>query len=289
MFSIIIPNLNSPLIDQVVSALERQTARYAIHEIIVVGVDGPQRVPPTVTLIDTLRPVAAAVARNLGAQHATGDTLLFIDSDCIAALDLIERLLPHLASGRHVICGGVTIDDVSYWTRCDNLLVFAEILDSAPAGTRATIPSLNLTIRRELFLAMGGFDERFPGAAGEDLDFGLRLRRQGQALHFEPMARITHRPARATPKAIWQHLRGFGRAHAHVAQAHPDYSPIVARLRPSQAWLIMAGAVPLATVDVVRLFATTPALRCHAAAAAGMVWAKTGWYWGLAEVLMACA
>jgi GT2 family glycosyltransferase len=288
MLSIVIPSLHSPIIDRVVAALHAQTARHAIHEIIVVGQDRYGLIPPEATCICTERPVSAAAARNLGARHASGDLLLFIDSDCIAAPDLAEQLLAAQASGPRVISGAVEPEGGSYWTLADNLLVFAEYLPAAAPGPRSTLPSLVLCLPRALFLAMGGFDEHFPGAAGEDLDFGLRLRAAGHTLHFEPRARVRHLHPRTTPGGIWRHLRSFGRAHLRVARAHPTtLAGAASRLRRGHAALIIAAALPLALLDTLRLFVEHRALRPYLRALPGVVWARTGWYWGLAEALLA--
>jgi GT2 family glycosyltransferase len=287
VLSIIIPNLHSPIINHVVAALQAQTAQVAIREILVVGQDRHGLIPPSVTHILTERPVSAAAARNLGARYASGDLLLFIDSDCIAAPDLVEQLLAAQAEGQRVICGAVQPEGGSYWTLADNLLVFAEYLPAAARGLRSTIPSLVLCLPRELFLAMGGFDERFPGAAGEDLDFGLRLREAGHPLNFEPRAQVCHKHPRTTAGGIWNHLRAFGRAHLRVARRHPTtLGGMARRLRRAHAALIIAAALPLALIDTLRLYTRHRALHRYLQAMPGVVWARTGWYWGLAEALL---
>lgn len=277
--SVVIPNLHSPLLGDVIEALTRQTARDLIAEMIVVGQDryGMARAPAR--MIATPRPVSAARARNLGVAAARGEYVLFIDSDCIAAPDLVERMASRLNGEAHVVCGGVVVEREDYWTACDNLLVFSQYLDSSPPGPRDYVPSLNLCIRRSLFLRMGGFDERFPGAAGEDTDLSLRLREAGVTLHFEPRARVIHRSARATPRAVWEHLRAFGRAQATLWRLHPRLMPPPLppeRLRGLAPALRVAAPV-LAARDVVGMAPQAARLL------PGLIWARTAWYWGVAE------
>ena len=105
MISIIIPNLHSPLIGQVIQALAAQTARSSIREIIVVGQDRYGQIPASVRFVATPQPISPAAARNLGARLAAGDYLLFLDADCVAAPDLVEQLLKchrqgHAGGGR---------------------------------------------------------------------------------------------------------------------------------------------------------------------------------------------
>lgn len=277
--SVIIPNLHSPLIGEVIDAITSQTERRLISEIVVVGQDRHRLIQPPARHVETPHPVAAARARNLGAAHAQGDYLLFIDADCIAAPDLIERMVERLGAGAMVVCGGVVVDDGGYWSICDNLLVFADYRTTSPAGERAWAPSLNLCIQRSLFEGSGGFDERFPGAAGEDIDLSLRLRAAGVRILFEPGARVIHRHRRETPQAVWEHLRAFGRVQAIIWRRHPWLMPPPLPLKQLRALApaLRVVAPLLAGRDVVALGRRTPYLL------PGLIWARTAWYWGVAE------
>ena len=282
--SIIIPNLHSPIIDQVIAALTVQTA--PALEIIVVGQDRYGLVPTDVTFIQTERPISAAAARNLGARHAHGEYLLFIDSDCLACPQLIERLSICHIYGKHIIGGGVAPESNSYWSYCDNLLVFADVLNTATAGERALLPSLNLSMPRGIFLELGGFDERYPGAAGEDLDLSLRLRAAGYHLHFEPGAWVAHQPQRADARSVWEHLRGFGRAHVRVQQQHAAMMPSpIQNLSQHWAPALRIAAPFLAALDILGLWLMNPFMPYWTIPA--MIWAKSGWYWGVADALSA--
>jgi hypothetical protein len=150
VISIIIPNLHSPLIDQVVAAIERQTAREHIGEIIVVGQDRFGKIPASARSVATPAPISAAAARNLGARQAAGEHVLFLDADCLAAPDLVERLLARHAQGYAVVGGAMALEADSYWVLCDNLLSFHDVLVSAAAGAREYLPSFCLRLRRAL-------------------------------------------------------------------------------------------------------------------------------------------
>jgi GT2 family glycosyltransferase len=286
--SIIIPNLNSPLIGDVVAAVQQQTAFAQIADVLVVGQDRFGRVPPSVTFIETQRPVAAAAARNLGARYARGEYLLFLDADCIAAPDLVARLLERHAEGRAVVGGGVMISPSGYWTDCDNLLIFAPFLADTAPGERHELPSLNLCIARAVFECCGGFDERYTGAAGEDTELCLRLRAAGYELFCAPEACVSHRPVRSSARAVWNHLRAYGRAYYRVQRQHPALiSSPLARLPRVLAGAVLAGAPLLALADAMRLAAKHPAVQRRPALVPGIAWAKSGWYWGAVEARLA--
>lgn len=290
MISVIIPNLNSPRIAEVVVALERQTIRAQLTEVIVVGQDREQLVPTWawVRQYKCERPLSAAAARNVGARLASGAYLCFLDADCIAAPHFLERLLERLQTGISLVGGSITPELGDYWRLCDNLLVFAPSLATAAPGERRYLPSLNIMLRRDLFMALGGFDEGFPGAAGEDIDFSLRLRNQGHTLWFEPEATIFHRPARSSAASVATHLRNFGRVHVrlqreHQGRAAPRLGP---HLRPWSG-LLMALAPLLALADALLLLWRNPALRRYWYCLPGLIWGKAAWYWGVVEGMLA--
>jgi cellulose synthase/poly-beta-1,6-N-acetylglucosamine synthase-like glycosyltransferase len=219
--SVIIPSLHSPMIDRVVDSVREQT--YPPLEIIVVGMDraGLLEGRTDLRFVHTERPINPAAARNAGARLAQGDICCFLDADCLAAPDWIERMVAHHAQGAEVVGGGVALPRAGYWTLCDNLAFLAEFMEWSPAGLRTHLPSLNFSIRRSLFESLGGFDERFTRPAGEDTDLCFRLLRQGYTLLFEPRARITHCPPRNSFRHMWAHFTYVRRDLPGPAPASP--------------------------------------------------------------------
>lgn len=286
MIAIVIPNLHSPLIDQVVCALERQTARAQIGEIIVVGQDRYGRVPAFAHFVATPRPISAPAARNLGAGLVHDDYLLFLDADCIAAPDLVERLLEAHRRGHAVVSGGVAVERENYWVLCDNLLVFAPYLAGGRGGPRPYLTSMCLSVERRVFEQVGGFDDRWVPDS-EDVDLSMRLRAQGYGLHFEPTARVAHRPPRGSARALWEHQRTFGRGYVRLQRQYQAQlrSPL-AHLDRRSAGLLLAAAPLLAARDMARLFAGNSGVRRYPGALGGMLWGRVGWYWGVVEGLM---
>ena len=144
--SIIIPSLNSGLIDKTLESLFAQTCFNHILEIIVIGLDEnhliQEREP--VRFISTVTPVTAPVARNIGIRESKGDILAFIDADCIADPCWLEKLLLAQNEGYCIMGGSITLDVKSYWQLCYNLTMFHEFLVSKTSGERLNFGTLNL-------------------------------------------------------------------------------------------------------------------------------------------------
>lgn len=241
--SIIIPSLNSPLIDQVVQAVLAQSV--APLEVIVVGRDELSKLKsqPAVRFIDTQHPISPAKARNLGAQQAHGDILCFIDADAIADPHWLAALWSAHQHGADVAGGSVALPSGTYWFTCDNIAAFADFLSSAPSGTRPYLPSINLSLKRTLFNQMNGFDERFPGAASEDTDLCFRLRKAGHALVFEPKASVTHYSSRRTLAQMWAHLRQYGREFILLQRLHQDLIGPSLRVKLAQRSALLGALI----------------------------------------------
>jgi GT2 family glycosyltransferase len=205
--SVIIPNLHSPVIGLTLASLERQTYSGA-WEVLVVGQDrhGLVKEGGRVHHLITPEPVSPAKARNLGGRAARGEVVVFMDADCIARPEWLAVLAAEFADPTvTVVGGGIDIEAENYWTLADNLSMFHDYLSSLPPGEKRQLPSLNLAMRRAVFLDHSGFDERYPRAAGEDADLTLRLRQKGHRLLFQPKAIVAHKPTRASLRDMLRH------------------------------------------------------------------------------------
>ncbi|HMP39053.1 MAG TPA: glycosyltransferase [Roseiflexaceae bacterium] len=285
MVSVIIPSLNSPIIDQVIAALDQQTVRAAIGEIFVVGRDhyGLVADDARVCFIDTGKPISAAAARNRGAAQATGEWLLFLDADCLPEPDALAQLLAAAQQhGYGALVGGGVPEHNGYWGLCGNLLSFPVFLATDTPGERVCLPSFCLLLPRHAWQAVGPFTEEFHGASAEDLDLTFRLRLAGYRLGCAPAARVLHRPARNSPAALWRQHFGFGVASYVIYYRFPMYHGFsqaiwaAERREPAATALL----VLLACAYVVRLLLQQPPLRGFWYAIPGMILAQLAHYYG---------
>ena len=220
--SVIIPNLNSPIIDETLSSLLIQTALSQIEEILVVGMDAPGLITTIgpIRFIPTSDPVWAPVARNIGIRESVGDILVFIDADCVAETNWLEGLLSAYDKGHRVVGGAVSVDGNTYWQRCYNLTMFHNFLPTRPSGKRANLGSLNLLVSREVMEEVGLFDERL--RRGQDTELTLRMRRHGHDLYFEPRAIVKHFPKELGISGIWKRWYLSGSYNAFIRSEYRD-------------------------------------------------------------------
>jgi GT2 family glycosyltransferase len=280
--SVVVPCLNAPLIGRVVAALHAQTR--PPDEIVVVGRDEPGYLEGIsgVRFLDTGAQVSPARARNLGAAQARGMVLCFLDDDCLPDPCWLERLLRWQHNGMPVVGGGVRLPDDGYWTLCDNLAALPDALWCTAVGPRPHLPSLNLSIRRDLFWAANGFDEVFPRPTGEDADLSFRLRRQGYPLLFEPRATIIHCSARRSARTTWAHLRGYGAWYTLLQERHADVIGAGVRRHLRRHWpgLLLLLAPVLALLDSMQIVRRHRCLRRYWYALPGVAWGRLAWYVG---------
>jgi GT2 family glycosyltransferase len=237
--SVIIPSLNSITLPHTLTAVSTQTRHP--DEIIVVGRDEPGIMSafPNVKFIDTVVPVCAAAARNQGIRNATGNIIAFLDSDCIPEPDWLWRHEQRQLKGELVVGGSVSLKGSNYWSQSDNVSMFHEFVPQLTSGYRRLLPTLNLSVHRDVIKSVGLLDESFPGAAAEDADWTIRMRRAGFQLYFDPLAFIHHRPSRVTWSDIVQHWRNLGYSAVRVRLRYPDEldTPHLAKRSAWWRWL----------------------------------------------------
>ena len=134
----------------------------------------------------------AAAARNLGARQALTQWLLFLDSDCLPTPGLIDGYRQAL-NGAIAYAGMVRAehhDPISRYYDTQGILIPPPLWDDGKKRP-AYVITANALVWREALAQLGGFDERFPSAGGEDIDLGLRLWSIGP-LEYAPLAQTLH-------------------------------------------------------------------------------------------------
>ena len=93
------------------------------------------------------------------------------------------------------------------------------------------LTSNNFAMRRDRFHAVGGFDERFPLAGGEDREFCDRWLRKGMRLVHTHDAVIQHAHPLSLTSFVRQHAN-YGRGAYHYHQRRRERSDDPSRSSP---------------------------------------------------------
>ncbi|MCB0509675.1 MAG: glycosyltransferase [Bacteroidetes bacterium] len=277
--AIIIPSLNSPLIDQVITAVQEQKNISSLPEIIIVGLDTHRKIPlnAPVNFIDTGEPVLAAVARNRGANSTDADLLIFLDSDCIPRPTWLAAHQEAHQAGFQVVSGSVLPTGSNYWHLTYNLTLFHEILSLNPAGSRDFLATLNLSVDRAVFDAVGGMNETIDRV--EDIDWTTRMKKAGIQPYFWPQAAVKHLHNRHTPQSVWRDCAISGYHMRQLRLTYPDLLTAPGVLRYPKLILLFSPVIALwATGRIVwkrpyflqKFWHTIPAI----------FWTKLAWCWG---------
>jgi len=202
-FSVIIPTLNEEkFLPMLLTSLAAQTMRQ--FEVIVVdGTSRDNTVGRAKTFdrkvpglhVITTKKRSLPFQRNLGASHAKGEWLLFIDADSVLMPYFMERANVFISAHDPTVFTTWALPDSdtnsdAIFTLFTNVYYEATVLFHRPLT-----PGPLTAIRKDIFDEMHGYDESH--AYNEDVELGLRLAKSGhmmmidrEALYIWSMRRI---------------------------------------------------------------------------------------------------
>ncbi|MDN5764727.1 MAG: glycosyltransferase [Humibacillus sp.] len=219
--SVVVPSFEgAEQLDRLLAALELQTMGHDHFEVVIAD-DGSPQPPEPGGRPFRVRVVGqadlgfrAAAARNLGAQAAAGDVIVFLDQDCVPSPRYLERVTQHTNDGWNLTVGRRRHVDLKGW---NGIRTASWLAGDGPAPRDLTDPpwlvdgyartdnlrrpdarayqlviSAALTVSRDLHEHLSGFDESFTTYGGEDWDYGHRAIVAGAELCHLPEAVVWH-------------------------------------------------------------------------------------------------
>lgn len=228
---VVIPTQNRwSVLERTVEALRRQTVTG--FQLVVVVDKGAQ--PPSflngVQVVERSQGGVSA-ARNTGLAATTLPIVLFLGDDTIPDVDLVAR---HLAVHRRHPQAEVGVLGAVRWHPeaargrlqrwlewSGNQFDYRTIVGEEAGWGR--LYSSNVSLKRQLLLDVGGFDEDFVFGY-EDTELGLRLDAKGLRLLYEPEAVVQHLH-RYTWPAVERRFLLVGGAEYLMVRKHPEVPP----------------------------------------------------------------
>ena len=176
--------------------------------------------------------VGPAKKRDMGAELARGEILVFLDDDSYPEPNLLNIAEHYFIDDNVVALGGpaMTPPHDTFWQRVSGAVFLSKFSGGVPErytplGEVREIqdwPSVNLMVRKIDFLAIGGFDS--PYWPGEDTKLCLDIiQNTGKRILYVPNLVVWHH-RRAGLKAHLKQVGGYGLHRGYFAKRYPKTS-----------------------------------------------------------------
>ena len=193
-FSIIIPvYFSHQTIQRCIDGLRNQT--FKDYEVIFVDSTPDERSAEIIskysdmTLIRSDQRLWMHAARNVGADRAGGEILVFTDPDCYAEPDWLLKLHEAFQAGHVVVGGPIACYTDGYMETVAHLVKFWPWLPNGASRSYDQLLTANLAIKRDVFTSVGGFSEKFISG---DTQISFKIRDEGFDLYFDNGAIVNH-------------------------------------------------------------------------------------------------
>lgn len=236
-FSVVIPVYNRPEeVDELLDSLTRQSNK---NFEVIIAEDGStkkcdfiaEKYASQLSVLYFEKPNSGpGQTRNVGAEKAKCDYLIFFDSDCIIPENYIENVSSYLKNNFVDAYGGPDKALPTFTTiqKAINYSMTSFFTTGGIRGGKKSMDkfhprSFNLGVSKKAFDAVGGYGKmRF----GEDIDFSLRLLEKGFETALIPEAYVYHK-RRSTFKQFFKQVYNSGIARINLYLAHPKSLKLV--------------------------------------------------------------
>ena len=166
-----------------------------------------------------------AIARTFGATKASGEFLIFTDSDCILPEDYLDIIDGALLNETEVFGGpDKTHPDFNRTQKAISYSMTSVLTTGGVRGQKKSIEtfyprSFNMGIKKYVFDEIGGFPKTtmWPG---EDMVLAIELIDRGYKLQYIHEAFVYHK-RRTSLLKFFKQVKGFGNVRLYIAQVYP--------------------------------------------------------------------
>lgn len=223
--SVIVPSYNAAsTIEVCLTSLINQEVKDP-YEIIVVDSSEDETTQiiaekfPSVRLIHLKEHTFPMAARDLGLMRSSGQLIAMIDADCVAAPDLLAKMLERHKNGNYVGVGGA-LRNGTPWSITGTigyLCEFSRQLPSTKKSLTRALVTANVCYRREVLelFRLPEYRER-----GDDALLNWKICSSGLNLLFDPAIQVTHLNKTGL-KAVKLQYR-LGHSQARARKTAPD-------------------------------------------------------------------
>jgi len=190
LVSVIVPTYcEEQNIERCLQSIQRQVFKKGRIEVIVADSDSPDNTRAIArkyaNKVVHLRRRGVSKARNIGAQKAKGELLLFLDADTVLDQEFISEIYEAFADSNAVCVVGsmAGLERVGTMDKLFKFLHYGLVNYVSTLSARLGypfFPTVCCACRRSVFNQIGGFDESL--AIAEDLVFSLKMGRIGRCL-----------------------------------------------------------------------------------------------------------
>ena len=170
-----------------------------------------------------------SLTRNYGMERASGEYLIFFDSDCIIPERYFEIVKARLEEDYVDCFGGPDAAHTSF-SNLQKAISYSMTSFFTTGGIRGgkkgmekfTPRTFNMGFSKEVYKRVGGFKDMF----GEDIDLSLRIQKAGFHTVLIRDAFVYHK-RRVSFRSFYRQVSVFGRARVDLYLFHPESLKIV--------------------------------------------------------------
>jgi GT2 family glycosyltransferase len=158
------------------------------------AIRGADRAPEELIVVDEPAGCGPAAARNAGVARTDADVVAFVDSDVVVHPDAFARMRDALADpGLHAVFGSYDDAPEAPGAVAGFRNLLHHTVHQESPGPASTFWAGLGAVRRDTFLAAGGFDEvRYREPSIEDIELGMRIASEGGRIELDPALQGTH-------------------------------------------------------------------------------------------------